>query len=444
MISAALAAFAGCTKGLAETEEIGPEEEMTLNFCVEDYDPLETKANAVGVTDDEVDRLDVFCYGTDGYTHGHYVFGGEGEVIDLSEISLTIRGRKNDTHRFLIMANLDEDSANYIRFLDRVDMHRYPEGFIPWSAGNCRINRPLMAGTARVVFGSQTTAVTVRLWRYAAKFEIGTVTAEFEEAADRCRNVYLKHIVFSNAWDLIRICQTNAGNFLGNDPCDLFGNPNVVPGAFGSPSGYIYWKANLFMDQYDWTTYGLTYAVMDGSYTQSTWGGRGKLALSYNYLYNNNYMQAANSINLSCPESLRDVSQHTWNVAAGEGQLCNAAGTMNGVLTVNKVFYTLPTFFSVYYTAPGVNADAQDRGLKLVLAVTINGTLYFYHTHLKYILPNKVYRINNITLKGEPSEYPNVWVQGGVVTKNAAVEVHEPEWREHGNVMETDNLVMGL
>ena len=52
------------------------------------------------------------------------------------------------------------------------------------------------------------------------------------------------------------------------------------------------------------------------------------------------------------------------------------------------------------------------------------------------------YKINTITLKGEPSEYANVWPRGGVVSRAAVNEISENQWRVHGNVAEIDNLVL--
>lgn len=54
-------------------------------------------------------------------------------------------------------------------------------------------------------------------------------------------------------------------------------------------------------------------------------------------------------------------------------------------------------------------------------------------------------KINTITLKGEPSEYPNVWPRGGVVSRAATSkpkEVTENQWEVHGNVATIDNLVL--
>ena len=174
-------------------------------------------------------------------------------------------------------------------------MNRYPETFIPWSAGNARVNYPLMAATAKVTFGS-TTSVSVSLMRYMSKFEIGTVTAQFWGTPDQYRNVYLQNIVFANA-------------------C-AFGNPEKN-----------YYMANYFLSQDEWSAYGMTYADMHGTYNQGTWGGKGKLNQDYNYLYNDNWKHPKHSINLTAPASLVALSQQTWDTNAylpqNAGKLCD-------------------------------------------------------------------------------------------------------------------------
>ena len=108
--------------------------------------------------------------------------------------------------------------------------------------------------------------------------------------------------------------------------------------------------------------------------------------------------------------------------------------------------HTLPTCLYAHYGQPEYDPEHnQDRYHKLVLGVKINGTNYYYPMYLHNLQPNMVYKINTITLKGEPSEYPNVWPRGGVVSRAAASEpkeVKENQWEVHGNVAVIDNLVL--
>ena len=442
-----LAALAGCDPEPIPTAfaaESSGQEVAVFDFSVMGYDEPSTKAYSADVEDGLVDRIDIFAYDQDGRIYDHYVIGEYGGgPLDLTQVSFKEKGENGEQRHYLIMANLDPDSARYISFLDNVDLARYPEGFIPWSAGNARVNYPLMGATAFVLFGSATT-VSVNLMRYMSKFQIGTISAEFWGDPDLYRNVYVQHIAFVNAWNIVRICQTPPRNFYGETK-DIFGPKSSGANAFGSPS-YHYYMANCFLEQDQWSTYNMTYADMGlGTFNQGVYGGRGKLNQSYRYIYNYNHMQPKNTINLECPAELKELSQQTWDTNAYlpqlAGKLCSDIDGYLGPLNVNRAFYTLPTKFNVWFQEPAYNADQQNNELRLVLAVKINGTLYFYSKMIKGLNPNMCYKINNITLKGEPGEYANTWIRGGQVTKAAATEDVE-QWRVHGNTAEIDNLVL--
>ena len=445
-----LVALAGCEPEPLPVSfgvESGGQEVTTFDFGVMSYEGPSTKAYAADVEDGLVDRIDIFMYDGSGNIYGHKVIGEYGSgAMDLTSVTFRDSDGNGVVRSYLFIANLDPDSAQYIGYLDRVDMNRYPETFIPWSAGNARVNYPLMAATAKVTFGS-TTSVSISLMRYMSKFEIGTVTAQFWGTPDQYRNVYLQNIVFANAWDIVRVCQSKPQNFTGQ-PTDIFGPTGWSSGAFGNPEKN-YYMANYFLSQDEWSAYGMTYADMHGTYNQGTWGGKGKLNQDYNYLYNDNWKHPKHSINLTAPASLVALSQQTWDTNAylpqNAGKLCDEYDGSLGPFSVNRAFYTLPTKFNAWFTEPTYGDESQNNELRLVLAVKINGTLYFYSKMLTGLNPNMLYKINNITLKGEPGEYANIWIKGGQVTKSAGIAGqagNDEEWHVHGNVCEIDNLVL--
>ena len=98
----------------------------------------------------------------------------------------------------------------------------------------------------------------------------------------------MSNIVFSNSWDIIRICQSNAKFFDGN-PNNLFGPKGTSSQSLGNLSS-LYYNANCFLGQNQWGSLGLTYAALDGTYVPGDWGAGGKLDDAFDYLYNNNYM----------------------------------------------------------------------------------------------------------------------------------------------------------
>ena len=458
-----LAALAGCDPEpipVSAEVESGGQEVVTFDFSVMGYDGCATKASASDVEDGLVDRIDIFMYDKDGWVYGHEVIGEYGGgPLDLSKVKYEDHEEKGTMRYFLVMANLDPDSARYISYLDKIDLARYPEGFIPWSAGNARVNYPLMGATAWVNFGGSGTSQSISLMRYMAKFEIGTISATFWGDPDLYRNVYVQHIAFVNAWDIIRICQTKPGYFYGS-PTDIFGPRSNGYDAFGN---YVprYYMANCFLDQNEWSAHDMKYSDMHGTYNQGTWGGKGKLKKDCHYLYNDNFQQPKHTINLDCPDELKELSQHTWDTNAYlpqvAGKLCSDIDGYLGPLNVNRAFYTLPTKYNVWFDEPlygDGESDQQNIELRLVLAVKINGRLYFYSKMLRGIDPNTCYKIKNITLKGEPSEYANCWIRGGQVTKSGAegyseaflchseASAEETVCVRHGNVVEIENLVL--
>lgn len=445
LLPLALVALAGCDKLPGGAEE--GEYLATINFHVEGFE--ETKGLATDIVDDEVDVIDIFSWDDNNAIVGHSTIGEYGgTALNLSNISFTDRGFPSEKRYYLIMANLDPDSSDYIATLSGTEVNGYPKGYIPWSAGNCRPNRPIMGATAVINYNTTNPSASVSLMRYMAKFEIGSVDAQFWGDPDKFRNIYLSHIVFSNSWDIVRICQRNAKNFNASG-WDIFGPKGWSSQSLGNLESLSY-NANCFLDQNDWYYNGLTYAELDGTYFPGDWGAQGKLDDAFDYLYNNNYMQPKNTICLDAPASLVPVSQQSWDNNAYlrtlNGKLCDEYEGSLGPFAVNKVFYTLPTCLYAYYSQPEYDpANNQDRYHKLVIAVKINGRNYYYPFYLHHLQPNMTYKINTITLAGEPSEYPNVWPRGSVVSWAAVSEpktVEEGQWTVHGNVAEIDNLVL--
>ena len=443
-----LVALAGCVHVPLEYETGDGEYTATLRFSVQGFD--ETKGLATDVVDDEVDVIDIFSWDDNNAIVGHSTIGEYGgTALDLSNITFTDRGFPSNKKRYyLIMANLDPDSSDYIATLNGSEVNGYPKGYIPWSAGNCRPSRPLMGATAAVDFSTNSRSASVSLMRYMSKFEIGSVDAQFWGTPDQFRNIYLSNIVFSNSWDIVRICQSNAKYFDGN-PNNLFGPKGTSSQSLGNLSS-LYYNANCFLGQNQWSSAGMTFYSLNGTYVPGDWGAGGKLDDAFDYLYNNNYMQPKNTICLDAPTSLVPVSQQTWDNNAYlprlNGKLCDEYEGSLGPFEVNKVFYTLPTCLYAYYSQPEYDpVNNQDVYHKLVIGVKINGTNYYYPMNLHNLQPNMCYRINTITLKGEPSEYPNVWPRGGVVSRAATSEpkeVTENQWEVHGNVATIDNLVL--
>ena len=160
--------------------------------------------------------------------------------------------------------------------------------------------------------------------------------------------------------------------------------------------------------------------------------------------------------------------------------MCPSSVAKPGQASVNMVFYSLPTYFAVSTTQP-CSWEGQDRTHKLVIAVSIDGELFFYPIRLDFLQPNMTYRIRNISLRGEPSLYSNFYewsltthtesMQAKDITEHGGIDnskstgktdntqsvltdavnlstgqgfphAETAEWRINGNVAETDNLTI--
>ena len=123
----------------------------TLSFLIGGFD--ETKSLAADIVDDEVDVIDIFSWDKDNAIVGHHRIGEYGgEALDLSDAVFQDHGGLYEKRYYLIMANLDPDTADYIATLSGTEVNGYPKGYFPWSAGNCRPNRPIMGATAYISF----------------------------------------------------------------------------------------------------------------------------------------------------------------------------------------------------------------------------------------------------------------------------------------------------
>ena len=429
LVPLALMALVGCDKEMPDRVGHDDSNEVVFTFHVDEFTDVATKANTIGVADDQVDRIDIYSYDKDGNFLRHAALGGKGTTLDMNSLAFRDAFQKNEIRTYLFIANLDADSANYIARLSGEEVSSYPKGFIPWSAGNCRVNRPLMAATARVWYqNSEPAPVAIKLMRYMAKIEVEKITAQFWGDPDLWRDVHLNHIAITNGMDIVRICMENPKNFTGT-PLNIFGSCGSVYGRLREDSYYT----------------GLeSYSFLNGTYNLSSYGGRGKLAQDYAYLYNNNYGNTTkNSINLSCPEALQELTQHSWTAPAGK--ICSSDGDADSYLNVNKVFYVLPSENEKGMSDLALDAaETQDWWTRLVLAIELDGKQYFYPMRLTNLQPNMLYRIKNITLKGEPTEYANTWALNGQVTKAGEMpgQAGNDGWRVHGNVAEIDNLVL--
>ncbi len=147
LLPLALAALAGCVHVPLEYETGQGECTATLNFSIIQFD--ETKGLAADIEDDEVDVIDIFSWDGNDAIVGHHTIGEYGgEALDLSEAIFQDHGALYEHRYYLVMANLDPDSADYIATLNGTEVSGYPKGYIPpvtpknsthfWKRKTCR------------------------------------------------------------------------------------------------------------------------------------------------------------------------------------------------------------------------------------------------------------------------------------------------------------------
>ena len=410
---------ASCTDPTVPETPLEEQEEqlvpITFGVSIEGYDDVNsglTKSLDPSLSDENVDRLDIFSWNSDGTPAGHLTFlPEEGEdLLDLSSVTPIFHAGKNVRRTYLAVANLDPDSADYLEGLSSDDMVAYPTRVIPWSAGNCRPGTPIMAGTAAVTFGS-TKTVQFSLRKYECKIELGTITLAIPDMSQR--DMKVTKIALTNGWDMLRLCMKAPASFIG-DPSDILGERCFSNRNLGTDGEEGYYASNVFANKLEKEELELVDRfVFREKFSLADYGGKGKLLSEYYRVYNHNYMTQMNTMYLTDDPALREVSVHEFQSYLGEGVLSTSDGSVYSPLTVNRTFHTLPTHYAVFseYNEPVDLPSDQQYFHRLVIEVEMNGTKYYYPIILDGLLPGRHYVIRNITLRGEPSLFCNTWVK---------------------------------
>ena len=112
-----LVALAGCEKNeIPEQFGLDGLIEARLTFSVTGFD--ETKSLATDIADDEVDVIDIFSWDDNNAIVGHTTIGTYGgSALDLDNVSYTDYGGQGQKRYYLILANLDPDTSDYIATL---------------------------------------------------------------------------------------------------------------------------------------------------------------------------------------------------------------------------------------------------------------------------------------------------------------------------------------
>ena len=419
-IAAIALAVSACVKDIdvpsGNSEELF---EVGFNLRVEPVAYTMTKAENINddEPDDFIDRIDMYEYNKAGDLLRHDVWK-DPDGLDLSTVNPKSYDSSNKKHTWVFVANLDEDSAEYLAGLNADEIGEMPTGIIPLEAGNFRLHKPLMCGCNYSNFTKNETK-TVTLYRYLTRIEISSITADFDDESLFDKDVKLKRIAIINYPNALRLLDESATTVNGNYQ-DVLGSGSTK---FSDPA-----FGNILKMNNDCNNWEMTSSYFDddeGILDLSVSGGKGKLSYKYDYIINNNRLAPKGELIIDATGDQLTASVHEFD--ENEGILCSSSNAnLPHSLNVNKVFYTVPVsrFIRSYLYGDIKN---QDDTQKLVIEVDIDGIPYFYIISLYELNAGMIYKVGNINLKSIGSEYSNKYEQKYEV-KGAVTEI--ADWSE--------------
>lgn len=383
--------LAGCNKESPEMANQDGHDGMVKMELRCQVDPLLKVDTKAGTTDDKVFRLDILEF------DNHYVFQSHHTYtsatgLDLDSFIFEQWLPAGNTRYYALLANLHEDSVNFLKSKSPSQWN-WGSNALPLSAGNWSAGHIPMGGWTYCYFNGSSPTATLR--RYMFRIDIGTITADFGETL-MAKNVRVKSISIINANQLFMVANRNYSESysFNTDPLGYTGNMSSLNPFGGVTNGYS--SVNSITSTIE----------EDTVWDYEELGGEGVLAAVFTPLYNYNKRKAKHVLNITAPAAIRDMCY--YSVPSGSGTL---APTGTHVYSLNRSLYGVPRYCSdgsSYYSATGFeDYDYQRDYMKLVIEVEVNSVSYFYPIILRFMQPNALYSISNITLKGPGSEYSN-------------------------------------
>lgn len=379
----------------------GEECTVTLKVSMEVPCVLTTKADAYSTTeeDDFIDRLDLFEYDKDGVLINSRTWT-KATGLDLSGISYTSHSPKNVYRYWVLLANFTEDSIDYLSQLQGSDFAYGAKNFVPLSAGNFRLHKPLMGGSGVYNF-TRDKEIEIKLYRYMTKFEIGTVTADFDDTGYFESDVKLKKIAIIQAPNFLRPVYNNIKSLSGS-------RQDVLGVGYSYPNGGTGTSIGNLETYHTCVNNGVKNSGnVTGTFNLSGYGATGTLAADFPYALNYNSSVDKGVLNLDVTGDMRTAMVHEFG--SSEGILCKSDDEdWPHTYAVNRVLYTMPWYRSSYGSLWGAYTE-QDVTQKMVFQVEIDGEDCFYIIPMRELEAGCIYKLTNLTLKGPGSEYSNFY-----------------------------------
>ena len=404
-IFAALALLTSCSKGL-DVPDAGGEGEMhkvSFTFSAEPSTEVETKGEAIGTgNDDFIERIDLFEYDKSTGELLNYKKWYETTGIDIDTLSYSTYGPLGTYRVFAVLVNFDDASIDYYKTLDAVQIGNKQSGIVPTSLGLIKLHRPVMGGVQYIRFEKDET-INITLYRYITKFEIEKVTADFDDPQLFNSDVKLKSICFTGVPNFIRPFAKSLKDVSADSHQNVYGLG--VAWSSGTYFGGINSGSTTFNDveENHWIDF------VNGDFSPGDFGATGVLAQRFRYIMNDNIRKSAGELNIDLTGDFREMVYHQFG--EGEGILASSLDpTMSHEYNANIQLYTINYKRGSHSDLYAEEWEYQDNGQKLVIEVEIDGEANFYIVRANGLIPNNVYKIHNIVIKGRGSEYSNTYV----------------------------------
>lgn len=388
--------------------------EVAFNLEVEPVTYTMTRAENINAdeTDEFIDRIDMYEFDKAGDMLRHEVWK-DPDGLDLTTVNPKSYDSNGNKHTWVFVANLDEDSAEYLAGLNADEIGEMPTGIIPLEAGNFRLHKPVMCGCNYSNFTKNETK-TVTLYRYLTRIEISSITADFDDESLFDKDIKINRIAIVNYPNALRLLDKSATKVNGNYQ-DVLGTgyTKFIDPALGN-------LLKMNNDCNNWEMNSSYFDDDEGILDLTEFGGKGKLSYQYDYIINNNRLAPKGELIIDAAGDQLTASLHEFS--ENEGVLCSSSiAGLNHSLEVNKVFYTVPVARNSHSNLFG-DIKYQDDTQKLVIEVTIDDIPYFYIISLYELNAGMIYKIGNINLKSIGSEYSNKYEQKYEV-KGAVTEI---------------------
>lgn len=385
--------------------------EASLQVSVEGLCPVDTKSS-----DEEdyfVTRLDFYEFDENDNLVSHKVREDE-NGLDLAAIELKYYHFQGKLHTYVVLANLNPTVAEYFAGLNGIELFDPESGIMPLDGFCFDTHRPVMGGGYYCSFVYSSNKMPIILYRYITRFEIGTITADFQDKSLMEKDVRVKRIAFTNVANFVKPLGRQASKIRTNAYQSVFPNGYSYPSnwdthAFGGVKG-----SNFRVNDISNNNSSLRVpSNFNGTFCLANYGMEGPMGEELPYIKNLNYKLGASVLNVDVSGAMREA----MDVMIDNGQLCPS--TAGNKVSVNKDMYLYSMYRDNYIRLYTDDWADQDTVQKMVIEVEIDGQTLFYIVPIRELLPNAIYRIGNITLKGVGSPYSNKCITSA--TKSASI-----------------------